>query len=43
MSFFFPCEIINVVAPEPCVFFLIPASMTEVAAAIPNGAKTFFA
>ena len=28
--------------PELCIFFLNPASITEAAAVIPNGAKTFF-
>ena len=36
-------EIIKVVVPEPCIFFWINASITEAAAVIPNGAKTFFA
>ena len=34
-------EIISVVIPEPCIFFLIPASTA--AYAISNGAKIFFA
>ena len=30
-------------ATEPCIFFLIPASIAEAVAVIPNGAKAFFA
>ena len=41
-------EIIKVTVPEPCFvfvfwFFLIPASIAEAAAVIPNGAKKLFA
>ena len=36
-------EIIKIVVPEPRIFFWIPASIAEPAAAIPNGARTFFA
>ena len=36
-------EIIKVAVPEAYIFFWIPASITEAAAVIPNGAKTFFA
>ena len=43
MSFISSFEIINVVVPEPCIFFSIPASIAEAAAVIPNGTKTFFA
>ena len=43
MSFISSFEIIKVVAPEPCIFFSIPASIAEAAAVIPNGPKTFFA
>ena len=42
ISFISSFEVIKVVVPEPC-FFLIPASISETAAVIPNGAKTFFA
>ena len=42
MSFISSFEIIKVVAPEPCIF-LIPPSIAEAAAVIPNGAKIFFA
>ena len=40
-------EIIKVTVPEPCFvfvfwFFLIPASIAEAAAVIPNGAKKKF-
>ena len=27
---------------EPCIFFWIPASITEAATVLPNGAKIFF-
>ena len=43
MSFISSFEIINVVVPEPCIFFGIPASIAKATAVIPNGAKTFFA
>ena len=43
MSFIFLFEIIKVAAPEPWIFFWIPASIAEVAVAIPSGAKIFFA
>ena len=33
----------KIVVPEPCIFFLIPASIAEAAAVIPNGAKMFLA
>ena len=33
----------KIVVPEPCIFFLIPASIAETAAVIPNGAKMFLA
>ena len=36
-------EIIKFAVPEPCTFFWIPASISEAAAVIPNGAKTYFA
>ena len=36
-------EVINFVVPEPCIFIWIPALIAEVAAVIPNVAKTFFA
>ena len=36
-------EIIEVVFPEPCIFFWTLASIAEAAVIIPNGAKTFFA
>ena len=36
-------EIAKVAVPEPYIFFWIPASITEAAAVISNGAKTFFA
>ena len=42
ISFISPFEIIKVVVPESCIFLWIPASIAEVAAVIPNGAKTFF-
>ena len=41
MSFISSFEIISVVIPEPCIFFLIPASIA--AAVISNGAKIFYA
>ena len=44
MSFISSLEIIKVVVPDPCIFFLcVPACITEAAAIIHNGAKTFFA
>ena len=43
MSFISSFEIIKVAVPEPCIFILIPASIAEAAAIIPNGAKTFLA
>ena len=43
MSFISLFEIIKVVVPEPSIFFLIPASIAETAAVIPNGAQTIFA
>ena len=43
MSFIFSFQIINVIVPERCFFFLIPASIAEAAAVISNGAKIFFA
>ena len=36
-------EIIKVVVPESCIFFLISASIAYAAAVIPNGAKMIFA
>ena len=33
-------EIINVVAPEPSIYFCIPASAVDAAAVNPNGIKT---
>ena len=41
ISFIYSYEIIKVVAPEPCVFFQIPASMTEAAALISNGTSMY--
>ena len=43
MSFISLFKVIKVVVPEPCIFFLIPISIAEAAAVIPNGAKIFFA
>ena len=43
MSFISSFEIIKVVVPEPCIFFWIPASVAEAAAAIPYAAKILFA
>ena len=43
ISFISSSEIIKVVVPDPCIFFLIPASIAEAATVIPNGAKIFFA
>ena len=43
MSFISSFEIIEVVVPEPCIFFWIPASIAEVTTGIHNGANTFFA
>ena len=37
MSFTSLSKIIKVVVPEPSMFFLIPASIVEAAAVIPNG------
>ena len=42
-SFISLFEIIKVVVPEPCIFFLIPASIADIAAVNPKGAKTIFA
>ena len=41
MSFISSFKIIEVVVPEPCIFFWIPASIAEGPAVIPNGAKYF--
>ena len=41
MAFISSFEIIKIVVPEPCIFFLIPASIAEAAAVILNGTKTF--
>ena len=41
MSFLSSFEIIKVVVPEPCIFS-IPASISEAAAVIHNGAKRNF-
>ena len=43
MSFISSFEVIEVVVPEPSVFFWIPKSFAGAAAVIPNGAKKFFA
>ena len=43
MSFISSFEITKVVAPEPCIFFLIPASAADAAAVNPNGIKTLLA
>ena len=43
MSFISLFEIIKVVVPEPCIFFYMPALITEAAAVIPNEARIFFA
>ena len=43
MSFIYFLQIIKVVAPEPCIFFWIPASIADAGAVIRNGAKIFFA
>ena len=43
MPFIYLFEIIKVTVPEPWIFFWISASITEGAAVIPNGAKTFYA
>ena len=37
MSFISSFEIIKVVIPKPCIFFKIPASITEAAAVIQSG------
>ena len=42
MSIISSFKIIKIVVPEPAIFFLIPTSVTEAAAVVPNGAKTFF-
>ena len=42
ISFISSFEIIKGVVPEPCIFLWIPASIAEVAAVIPNGAKKIF-
>ena len=42
MSFIFSFEIFRVVFAESCIFFRIPATITEAAAVYPNEAKTFF-
>ena len=43
MSFISLFEIIKVVVAGTYIFFYTPVSIAEVAAVIPNGAKTFFA
>ena len=43
MLFITSFEIIKVVVPELCIFYLMSASIAYVAAVIPNGAKMFFA
>ena len=43
LSFIYFFQIIKVVAPEPCIFFWIPASIADAGAVICNGAKIFFA
>ena len=43
MSFISFFKIIKVVVSETCIFFWIPASITEAGAVIPNGPKIFFA
>ena len=43
MLFISSFEIIKVVVPEPCIFFLMSASIAYAAAIIPNRAKMFFA
>ena len=43
MSFISSFEIINFAVSEPCIFFWIPAWITEAATVIPNGAEIFFA
>ena len=42
MSFIYAFEIIEIVVPEPCILFWIPASTAVAAAGIPNWTKKFF-
>ena len=41
MTFISSFEIIKIVVPEPCIFFLIPTSIAEAATVILNGTKAF--
>ena len=41
MTFISSFEIIKIVVPEPCIFFLIPTSIGEAATVILNGTKAF--
>ena len=43
MPFISSFGIIELVVPEPCIFFWIHASIAEAAAVFPNGTKIFFA
>ena len=43
MPFISSFGIIELVVPEPCIFFRIHASIAEAAAVFPNGTKIFFA